>query len=175
VNGGSKGKRLRNFLQDCDDATAVRTLAALWEHGYLARAASKDPVANAEARYQGLVNRLSGSPTPQPAAPGATAIAIDRQKLEKAKSDLLQITALTAQARGYAFEGFLKDLFDAFGFAAQELFRLRVEQIDCRFQLGNVSPRSQMAGATHSGRRVAHLSWQGRAEGSVDPRPLREQ
>lgn len=139
VNGGSKGKRLRYFLQHCDDATAVRTLAALWEHRseYLARTASKDPVVNAETRYQGLVNRLSGGPTPQPAAPGATAIAIDHHKLEKAKSDLLQVTALTAQARGYAFEGFLKDLFDAFGLAAQEPFRLRGEQIDGSFQLGS--------------------------------------
>ena len=32
VNGGSKGKRLRYFLQTCDDSTAVRALAALWEH-----------------------------------------------------------------------------------------------------------------------------------------------
>jgi hypothetical protein len=30
ANGASKGKRLRYFLQNCDDATAVRTLAALW-------------------------------------------------------------------------------------------------------------------------------------------------
>lgn len=139
VNGGSKGKRLRYFLQHCDDATAVRTLAALWEHRseYLARSASKDPVVNAETRYQGLISRLSGSSAPQPAAPGATTAAIDRQKIERAKSDLLQITALTAQARGYAFEGFLKDLFDAFGLTAQEPFRLRGEQIDGSFQLGS--------------------------------------
>uniref|UniRef100_UPI003F27F2E4 hypothetical protein n=1 Tax=Rhizobium sp. F40D2 TaxID=3453141 RepID=UPI003F27F2E4 len=36
VNGGSKGKRLRYFLQHCDDAIAVRTLSALWEHRSLA-------------------------------------------------------------------------------------------------------------------------------------------
>lgn len=139
VNGGSKGKRLRYFLQHCDDATAVRTLAALWEHRseYLARTAGKDPVANAETRYQGLINRLSGNHAPQPAAPGAAITAIDRNKIAKTKSDLLQITALAPQARGYAFEGFLKDLFNAFGLAAQEPFRLRGEQIDGSFQLGN--------------------------------------
>ena len=139
VNGGSKGKRLRYFLQHCDDATAVRTLAALWEHRseYLARTASKDPIVNAETRYQGLINRLSGNFAQQPAAPGATADAIDRKRIEKAKSDLLQITGLTPQARGYAFEGFLKDLFYAFGLAAREPFRLRGEQIDGSFQLGS--------------------------------------
>jgi len=139
ANGGSKAKRLRYFLQHCDDATAVRTLAALWEHRseYLARTAGKDPVVNAETRYLGLINRLSGNHAPPPAAPSAAATAIDRNKIAKAKSDLLQITGLNPQARGYAFEGFLKDLFDAFGLAAQEPFRLRGEQIDGSFQLGN--------------------------------------
>jgi hypothetical protein len=32
ANGGSKGKRLRLFLQTCDDTTVVRALEALWEH-----------------------------------------------------------------------------------------------------------------------------------------------
>lgn len=47
ANGGSKGKRLRYFLQTCDDATAVRVLVALWEHRgeYLARSDGADPVA----------------------------------------------------------------------------------------------------------------------------------
>jgi hypothetical protein len=73
ANGGSKGKRLRYFLQSCDDATALRTpdrpLGAplgiprpYWPQG---------PVVNAEARYQGLVNRLSGGVAPQPAAHSA--------------------------------------------------------------------------------------------------------
>ncbi len=75
VNGGSKGKRFRYFLQQCDNATAVRTLAALWEHRseYLARTAGEDPVVNAETRYQALINRLSGNHAPRPAAPSAAA------------------------------------------------------------------------------------------------------
>jgi hypothetical protein len=139
VNGASKGKRLRYFLQSCDDGAAIRTLTALWEHrsAYLAGAGGEDPVVNAESRYQELINRLSGSIAPQTPAPGVTAIAIDRQKIAKIKSDLLQVTTLGSQARGYAFEKFLKDLFDAFGLAAQEAFRLRGEQIDGSFQLGS--------------------------------------
>ena len=45
ANGGSKGKRLRYFLQSCDDATAVRALTALWEHRgeYLARSGGRIP------------------------------------------------------------------------------------------------------------------------------------
>lgn len=66
VNGGSKGKRLRYFLQNCDDTNAVRAITALWEHrsAYLASNGIKDPVINAESRYQELINRLSGGRAP---------------------------------------------------------------------------------------------------------------
>ncbi len=139
ANGGSKGKRLRYFLRTCDDATAVRALAALWEHRgeYLARSGGKDPVADAETRYQGLINRLSAcTAPPRPTASPQPAVG-DRQKVVQFKADLLRVTALAPHARGYAFEGFLKGLFDAFGLAAQEPFRLRGEQIDGSFQLGS--------------------------------------
>lgn len=139
AHGGSKGKRLHYFLQSCDDTTAVRILSALWEHRseYLTGTGGKDPVASAKPRYQELINRLSGGAAPQTAASNATAGVVDRQKLTKIKADLLQVTSLSPQARGYAFEGFLKDLFDAFGLAAHEPFRLRGEQIDGSFQLGS--------------------------------------
>jgi hypothetical protein len=138
VNGGSKGKRLRYFLQSCDDATAIRTLAALWEHRteYLARAGGDDPVVNAGSRYQALINRLSGRASPQASGPSANTVAVDKETIAKIKADLLQVTALSPQARGYAFEGFLKRLFDAFGLAAQDPFRLKGEQIDGSFLLG---------------------------------------
>ncbi|MBR1176979.1 restriction endonuclease [Bradyrhizobium sp. KB893862 SZCCT0404] len=137
ANGGSKGKRLRYFLQNCDDATAVRLLAALWEHRseYLARSGGKDPVIDAQSRYQGLIDRLSGGATPKPATQSAPVV--DRQRIAAIKAELLQVSALSAQARGFAFEAFLKGLFDAFGLAAQEPFRLRGEQIDGSFQLGS--------------------------------------
>jgi hypothetical protein len=139
ANGGSKGKRLRYFLQTCEDVTAVRTLRALWEHrsDYLARTGGNDPVANAESRYQGLINRLSGGRAPQAAESKTPPVAVDRQKIASIKSDLLRLTTLGPQTRGYAFEAFLKGLFDAFGLAAQEPFRLRGEQIDGSFQLGS--------------------------------------
>ncbi|WOD29592.1 restriction endonuclease [Alloalcanivorax xenomutans] len=134
ANGGSKGKRLRYFLQNCDDATAVRVLEALWEYraDYLIRRGDKDPLIDAQTRYQRLINRLSGGKNPVVTQPQPI---VDRQKLDIIKADLLQVSSLGAQARGFAFEGFLKRLFDAFGLAAQEPFRLRGEQIDGSFQL----------------------------------------
>ncbi len=138
ANGGSKGKRLRYFLQNCDDATAARALTALWEHRseYLARTGGKDPVVDAQSRYQGLINRLSGGAAPKPSQPPSEP-AVDRPKIASIKAELLRVSSLSAQARGYAFEGFLKSLFDAFGLAAQEPFKLRGEQIDGSFQLGS--------------------------------------
>ncbi len=136
ANGGSKGKRLRYFLQNCDDATAVRVLTALWEYrsDYLARSGSKDPVIDVQSRYQGLINRLSSGAAPKPTQPQPV---VDRQKIATIKAELLRVSSLSAQARGFAFEGFLKGLFDAFGLAAQEPFRLCGEQIDGSFQLGS--------------------------------------
>ncbi|WP_395821759.1 restriction endonuclease [Devosia sp.] len=139
ANGGSKGKRLRCLLQTCDDDTAVRALMALWEHRceYLARSGAADPVADAAARYQGLISRLSGGAAPQRPAASPQSAPVDRQAFTKIKADLLQVTALAPHARGYAFEGFLKGMFEAFDLAAQEPFRLRGEQIDGSFQLGS--------------------------------------
>ena len=104
---------------------------------YIARTGGKDTVVNAETRYKGLINRLSGGDAPQPVQSTATPTAVDRKKIVKIKTDLLQIASLSPQTRGYAFEGFLKSLFDAFGLAAHEPFRLRGEQIDGSFQLGS--------------------------------------
>jgi hypothetical protein len=44
---------------------------------------------------------------------------------------------LSLQARGYAFESFLKTLFNKFGLEARDPFRLRGEQIDGSFLLGS--------------------------------------
>ncbi|MBN3556787.1 restriction endonuclease [Sphingomonas yabuuchiae] len=139
VNGSSKGKRLRYFLQTCDDATAVRVLEALWEHRseYLLRSGSADSVPNAETRYQSLITRLSCGAEPMRGTSGPRSIPVDREEIAKIKSELLAVTALAPHARGYAFEGFLKGLFDASGLAAQEPFRLRGEQIDGSFQLAS--------------------------------------
>ena len=73
-HGGSKGKRLRCFLQKCDDPMAVRTLNALWEHRceHLARTGQQDPVLNAEARFGALIDRLGGKTTASPTKTAAS-------------------------------------------------------------------------------------------------------
>ena len=136
--GGSKGKRLRRFLQFVDDQTALRTLRALWEYrnDFLLRTGRTDPVANAEARYLSLLNRLGGSPhanTPQE-PPRA---AFEAAKITKLKSDLVALGTLAPQSRGYAFEAFLSSLFSAYGLRPREPFKNRGEQIDGSFVMGS--------------------------------------
>ncbi|MPN48293.1 hypothetical protein SDC9_195900 [bioreactor metagenome] len=59
----------------------------------------------------------------------------DRQKLIALRNDLIGLLQLAPQARGYAFESLLRDLFNVFGLEAREPFRLKGEQIDGSFLL----------------------------------------
>ncbi|MBN1572807.1 MAG: hypothetical protein JW984_06375 [Deltaproteobacteria bacterium] len=60
---------------------------------------------------------------------------INQEVLLKLKNDLLRITELEAQPRGYAFEEFLNELFKAYNLDPQSSFRLVGEQIDGSFKL----------------------------------------
>ena len=138
-NGNSKGKRFRCFLQSVDKPTVVRTLNALWEYreALRQRSGEADKVENAHGRLLALINRLEGRPDNTVSADLAPNAAFDRLKLAQLKVELVSLADLAPQARGYAFENFLKQLFDTYGLAAQEPFRLKGEQIDGSFQLAN--------------------------------------
>lgn len=136
--GSSKGKRLKRFLQKVDDRTAIRALTALWEQrsDFLQATGRTDPVLNAEGRYLALLKRLGGvaqatgpQESPKPA--------FDRQKVPALRTRLLEISHFAPQPRGYAFEKFLKDLFETFGMKPREPFRNTGEQIDGSFILAN--------------------------------------
>lgn len=134
-NGTSKAKRLRTFLQTADKRLVVRCLHALWEYRETARnrAGEAETVRNAHGGLLDIINRLGGGPRQAPHGAGPV---IDRAKFASLRQELLGLMQLGAQARGYAFEKFLKDLFDTFGLKAREAFRLRGEQIDGSFLLG---------------------------------------
>lgn len=136
VDGTSKANRLRCFLRSVDKPLLIRTLQALWECREAARQrrGKSETVPNAEGRFLALIKKLAGgalSNTPNHQPKPAT----DRPKFQMLKAELLQIASLAPHARGYAFEAFLKKLFDAFGLSAREPFSLHGEQIDGSFQL----------------------------------------
>jgi len=135
TGGISKAKRLRCFLEKVDDGTAARALKILWEHREAPRCSGEpDPFPRAAGQYAALIAKLEGS---GPTAPVnvVTAPAIEAIEYDRFQGRLLAIRDLPPQQRGYDFERFLKDLFDAFRLAAREPFRLVGEQIDGSFEL----------------------------------------
>jgi hypothetical protein len=60
----------------------------------------------------------------------------NREIIEKLKNDLINLTSLKPQERGFAFEKFLNELFGAYKLDPRSSFRITGEQIDDSFQLG---------------------------------------
>jgi predicted protein tyrosine phosphatase len=133
--GTSKAKRLRCFLNKVDLATSVKALNALWElrEAMRIRASRKEWVENAHEQFQALLHRMQGKPAPTAAPAKPATPVIDRTKLLAIKQQLIDLSTLQAQARGYAFEKWLQELFNFYGLNAREPFRLNGEQIDGSF------------------------------------------
>jgi Restriction endonuclease len=136
--GTSKAKRLRCFLQTAEMPAVVRALNALWEYREATRlrAGKADTLPEARTRLEALIGRLEGKPVVK-TTQNTGIPTVDQQKLAPLQSKLIALANLEPQPRGYAFEYFLKELFDAYGLAAREPFRLRGEQIDGSFQLSS--------------------------------------
>lgn len=81
---------------------------------------------------------LAGAPaavaSPAPAAPSAP----DPAELATLSRSLMDLSSLAPQPRGFAFERFLRDLFEVYGLAPRASFKPSVgEQIDGSFDLGS--------------------------------------
>lgn len=136
-SGRSKGKRLRCFLQKVDAPTVVRTLKALWEYREAKRwhNGKAETVENAQGRLLSLINRMEGKAEAAQPAGQTPEPAFDRPRLLALRGELVGLSQLAAQARGYAFEALLRDLFNVYGLKARDPFRLKGEQIDGSFAL----------------------------------------
>ncbi len=135
--GTSKAKRLRCYLNKVELAASIKALKALWEYREATRKGleREEWVPNAEGRFFSLLNRMQGKPDQMPPEGEPPKPAFDRPKLVALKQRLIDLSALEPQPRGNAFETWLRDMFDLFGLAAREPFRLRGEQIDGSFIL----------------------------------------
>jgi hypothetical protein len=134
-HGGSKGRRLRCFLQTVDRPIAARTLHALWEYREAMRMkfGNEEKLQNPHGRLLAVIDRLNAG-TPN-AAQKAMEPLVGGATFTQLRADLLALSKLEPNPRGFAFEKFLKSLFDAFGLKARDAFRLRGEQIDGSFVL----------------------------------------
>lgn len=157
-NGTSKGKRLKCFLQTVDKTSVVKALRALWEYREIlrTRAGKAEVVPNAQGQLLTLIARIEGKQSTTANQELRKPVpAFDKSKLRALREKLLVLSSLTPQERGYAFEAFLKQLFDAYGLDARDPFRLRGEQIEGSFQLA-------------SGTYLVEAKWQGQQTGVAD-------
>lgn len=141
AEGTSKAKRLRYFLRSSESSARVQTLLALWEYREASRRRNRveESIPDAEAEFWTLIERLGGK---RPTAKANTSTSQIQTKIDlglshSLRDKLLQVSRLDPQPRGYAYERFLKELFDANGLAARSSFRLVGEQIDGSFALAN--------------------------------------
>jgi hypothetical protein len=114
---GSKANRMRAFWQVATDDQMRALLEGILQGWDIY---SRAPISDAtRALLQGIIRRLGGCKTAGEEPQNDGDKGIDARTSEKLTSELLRITALAPQTRGYAYEAFLKDLFNAYGLSAR--------------------------------------------------------
>ncbi len=139
VHGGSKAKRLRYYLRQANPKTVLDTLNALWEYREASSVTHEYPELDDKVRaaFSRIIERFGGTPpAPEVSSTASAQSQIDAATASSLSERLLDVSQLAPQPRGYAFERFLKDLFDAYGLSARASFRLVGEQIDGSFVSG---------------------------------------
>jgi hypothetical protein len=145
ADGGSKANRLRFVLKTSSKEQQVVVLLALWEcrEARRRRSGADETISGAELEFAALINRLGGKFQPTSTASSTKTAntestnSFNQNLAAQLKTQLLKVSGLEPQPRGYAFEKFLKDLFDANGLSARASFRLIGEQIDGSFSLAS--------------------------------------
>ena len=139
--GTSKGKRLRAFLQIDQDPVVARALRALWEYREAVTGPSDyrdEKVRRQEARFFQIVDAMDGKGGPARREAGAAApglVTPPAKAIAELYAGWVRLMALKAQERGFAFEGFLSELFAIYGLAPRRSFRNTGEQIDGSFEM----------------------------------------
>ena len=140
INGSSKAKRLRCFLQTVQEPTAIRALLGLWEYRNAIRRRRRegDPTPDEEQEFGDLIESLGGQrpkSAAKPAQPPTASNQASPAVLKALATEFVAISQKPSQERGYAFEKWLKAMFDAYGLAGRGSFRLVGEQIDGSMEL----------------------------------------
>lgn len=139
VDGGSKAKRLRCYLRQASTNEIVKVLLALWDYreSIRRRSGQVETMEVAKSEFYLLIEKLGGK-APESINRNTTKTSFSNMPSHVADEfldKLIKVSSLEPQARGYAFEKFLKELFDANGLDGRSSFRLVGEQIDGSFEL----------------------------------------
>ena len=137
--GTSKGKRLRSYLKQSETEDVLRVLTSLWEYRETKRkrASVDEEKPDLVSEFNDLLVRLGGK---APANDSKSFFVphdetIDESTAKELLDSLMELAAKDPHPRGYAFESFLKKLFDVSGMSGRASFRLLGEQIDGSFEL----------------------------------------
>ena len=137
--GNSKAKRLRSYLRQASKEEALRVLNSLWEYRAVKRKRAGVEEENPQyvSEFWELIARLGGKPPNHQKGNSQTVQVekMDDHLANKLLGKLMEVSTLDPQPRGYAFEKFLKELFDACGLSGRASFRLVGEQIDGSFEM----------------------------------------
>lgn len=126
--GHSKAKRLRSYLNQASKVEILRVLNSLWEY----REAKRKRARNEEESPQyisvfwQLIIKFGGKPPKNQAGNSQFEQneKMDSHLANELLGKLMAVSNLEPQPRGYAFEKFLKELFDACGLSGRASFRL---------------------------------------------------
>lgn len=137
--GTSKGKRLRSYLKQSKTEDVLRVLTSLWDYRETKckRAGKEEERSELVAEFHELLIRLGGKPpaTSKGASYAQHDEGFDENAAKELLDSLMKLAVMEPHPRGFAFESFLKKLFDVSGMSGRASFRLKGEQIDGSFEL----------------------------------------
>lgn len=132
---GSKANRMRAFWQVATNGQLRLLFSGILEGWEIYSNATMPD--SAKTLIQQILKKLGGTSVNPNLHQKDDVDTLDEGLSIMLTSRLLEVTALPPQKRGYEFENFLKNLFDAYGLAARASFRLTGEQIDGSFVMHN--------------------------------------
>jgi len=132
---GSKANRMRAFWRVATDEQLIRLLKGLIEGWEIY---SNTPISEtSQDLIQSILANLGvakNNPSPKN---NCDISQLSNEVSKRLTSRLIEVTSFSPQKRGYEFEKFLKELFDAYDLLARASFRLIGEQIDGSFVVHN--------------------------------------
>ncbi|MBC2005483.1 hypothetical protein HCA78_17045 [Listeria booriae] len=135
----SKAKILRNLIKDYDNLTVGKLLLELLKYMQIKKLVNSDAGENFRECTR-IGRRLIGKVEIEPIAPSNTAYPeiVNDMDFEYFKDKLSQLAQLDdPRKRGFAFEKYLKELFDNANLNPRGSFKIIGEQIDGSFEINN--------------------------------------
>ncbi len=133
-DSGSKANRMRAFWRVATDKQLIRLFQGLLEGWEIY---SNTPISDTSRDLIHSVLAKLGVAPSSPLKQQDETSQLNMDVSQQLTSRLVEVTSLSGQKRGYEFEKFLKELFDAYGLSARASFRLIGEQIDGSFVVHN--------------------------------------